>query len=67
MNEIVFAIVLISAIGLITGLGLAIASLFFAVPKNEKAEAIRACLPGANCGACGFSGCDGYAWCPGRK
>ena len=61
MNEIVFAIVLISAIGLITGLGLAIASLFFAVPKNEKAEAIRACLPGANCGACGFSGCDGYA------
>ncbi|MGN1419571.1 MAG: RnfABCDGE type electron transport complex subunit B, partial [Acutalibacteraceae bacterium] len=24
-------------------------------------EKIRECLPGANCGACGFSGCDGYA------
>ena len=32
-----------------------------AVPKDEKAEAIRECLPGANCGACGYSGCDGYA------
>ena len=27
----------------------------------EKAVAIRDCLPGANCGACGYSGCDGYA------
>lgn len=61
MNEIVFAVILVSVIGLLTGVGLAIASVFFAVPKNEKAEAIRACLPGANCGACGFSGCDGYA------
>ncbi len=61
MNEILFAVLLVAAIGLITGLGLAVASLFFAVPGNEKAEAIRACLPGANCGACGFSGCDGYA------
>ena len=32
-----------------------------AVPVDEKTEKIRACLPGANCGACGFSGCDGYA------
>lgn len=32
-----------------------------AVPKDETAEKIRECLPGANCGACGFSGCDGYA------
>ena len=24
-------------------------------------DKVRACLPGANCGACGFSGCDGYA------
>ena len=31
------------------------------MPTNEKVEALRACLPGANCGACGFPGCDGYA------
>ena len=33
----------------------------YAVPVDEKAEAINEVLPGANCGACGFSGCAGYA------
>ena len=47
--------------GLIAGLGLAIASAVMAVPKDEKAETIQEMLPGANCGACGFSGCSGYA------
>jgi len=31
------------------------------VKVDERIERIRDCLPGANCGACGFSGCDGYA------
>ncbi len=61
MHPILFAVILVSAIGLIAGLGLAIASAVMAVPVDEKTERIRACLPGANCGACGFSGCDGYA------
>ena len=61
MNAIVLAVLLVGGIGLIAGVGLAIASIVMAVPKDETAEAIRECLPGANCGACGFSGCDGYA------
>ena len=61
MNQIIIAVVIVAAIGLIAGLGLAIASVVFAVPVDEKAEKIRECLPGANCGACGFTGCDGYA------
>lgn len=61
MNPILLAVLLVSAIGLIAGLGLSIASAVLAVPVDEKTEKIRACLPGANCGACGFSGCDGYA------
>ncbi|MEE0443719.1 MAG: RnfABCDGE type electron transport complex subunit B, partial [Acutalibacteraceae bacterium] len=61
MNPIVLAILIVSVIGLIAGLGLAVASIVMAVPVDKKAEAIRECLPGANCGACGFSGCDGYA------
>ena len=40
---------------------LTLASVFFAVKEDETALAIRDCLPGANCGACGYSGCDGYA------
>ena len=61
MNTILLAVILVAGIGLICGLGLAVASIVMAVPKDETAEKIRECLPGANCGACGFSGCDGYA------
>ncbi|NLJ31631.1 MAG: RnfABCDGE type electron transport complex subunit B [Clostridiales bacterium] len=61
MNEILNPVLLVAGIGLLAGLILAVVSIVMAVPKDEKAEAIRAMLPGANCGACGFSGCDGYA------
>lgn len=54
-------ILIVAGIGLLAGLGLSVASVLMAVPVNEKAEKIRAVLPGANCGACGYSGCDAYA------
>ena len=34
---------------------------FFAVPHDPMIDKIREALPGANCGACGFPGCDNYA------
>lgn len=58
---IITAVVILAVTGGAAALILAIASKIFAVPVDEKAEKIRECLPGANCGACGFSGCDGYA------
>ena len=61
MLNILYALLIVAAIGLVAGVLLAVASHFFAVPENEKAKAVRACLPGANCGACGFAGCDAYA------
>lgn len=61
MNPILIAVIIVSAIGFIAGLGLSIASVIMAVKTDEKVEALRAELPGANCGACGYSGCDGYA------
>lgn len=61
MNEILLAITIVAAMGLLIGLILAVASIIMAVPKDEKAEAVLELLPGANCGACGFSGCSGYA------
>ena len=61
MTTILLPILLVAGIGLVLGLGLAIASKVMAVPVDEKAEAITEVLPGANCGACGFSGCAGYA------
>ena len=61
MNDIVFAVLLVSGIGLLCGIGLAIAGIYMNVQTNEKAEEILKVLPGANCGACSFSGCKGYA------
>ncbi len=61
MNPILLAVIVVSAIGLVLGLALAIASIVMAVPVDEKAVAIEEVLAGANCGACGYSGCAGYA------
>lgn len=61
MNEILFPVLIVAGIGLIAGLLLAVLSKLMAVPVDEKEEAVIQALPGANCGACGFSGCQGYA------
>lgn len=58
---ILLPVIIVGVIGLIAGIGLSVASKLMAVPIDEKEEKIRAALPGANCGACGYSGCDGYA------
>ena len=61
MNPILLAVLLLGGIGLLLGVGLGLAAHFMSVKENPKAVAILAELPGANCGACGFSGCASYA------
>ena len=61
MNPIVLAVLVVAGVGLVAGLVLAVASVVLAVPRDEKVEAVRDALPGANCGACGFAGCADYA------
>ena len=59
--DILIAFGVVGAVALILGVLLALISHFFAVPEDEKVKAVRACLPGVNCGACGYKGCDDYA------
>lgn len=59
--EILIAVLILGGVALLLGLMLSYASKVFAVPQDEKEIAIREALPGANCGACGYAGCDGYA------
>ncbi len=54
-------VILVVAVGLIAGIILTIASKVFFVPVDETVAQVREALPGANCGACGFAGCDDYA------
>ncbi len=60
MNFVIPLLVL-GILGLLLGTGLAIASKKFAVKIDPRIEIIFGMLPGANCGACGFAGCLGYA------
>ena len=61
MSPVLIAVFVLCGVGLVCALLLVFASKFMSVPVDEKFPAIRACLPGANCGACGYAGCDGYA------
>lgn len=61
MNGILIAALVVGGIGAFCAVMLVVASKFFAVEENETIGKIRECLPGANCGACGYAGCDGYA------
>ena len=61
MSGIVLATVSVSAIGIICAAMLAVASKVMAVQTDERVDNITEILPGANCGACGYPGCSGYA------
>ena len=59
--EILIAFLFMLALALVAGLLLLVFSHLFAVAKNPLEKKIRECLPGINCGACGYKGCDDYA------
>ena len=59
--EILIAILILSILGLLFGIGLAVASKRLAVQVDPKLEAVQHLLPGSNCGACGNPGCFGFA------
>ena len=59
--EIVIAIAILGGLGLGFGLVLAAASKVFYVETDPRLDQLNECLPGANCGGCGYAGCSGYA------
>ncbi len=61
MNAILIAVIPVAIIGILCAAMLVVASKVMAVKEDERFPAVRECLPGANCGACGYAGCDGYA------
>jgi Na+-translocating ferredoxin:NAD+ oxidoreductase RNF subunit RnfB len=61
MNTIVYSLILSLGLGLFFGLFLLISFKKLAVQEDPRVEKILEILPGANCGACGYSGCAGYA------
>ena len=61
MQGIILTTLVITVVGIIVGIGLVFTSKKFHVEVDEKEAAVREVLPGNNCGACGFAGCDAMA------
>lgn len=58
---ILIPILILLGIGAVCAVLLTVSSIYFAVKEDETVLAVRDALPGANCGACGYNGCDAYA------
>ena len=61
MAAVLVPIAVVGVTGLVFGIGLSIAARKFAIQIDPRVSRILALLPGANCAACGFAGCAGYA------
>jgi electron transport complex protein RnfB len=61
LPSVLVPVAIASGLALLLGIVIVITSRIFAIPVDERLEAIKGILPGANCGACGYTGCEGYA------
>lgn len=58
---ILWAAAVCAGLGLLGSVVLVLASRFLAVPQDERVGRLQEALPGANCGACGYPGCEACA------
>lgn len=58
---IITSILILAVLGFAVAILLGFASKIFYVEEDAKVEAVLEALPGANCGGCGYAGCEGYA------
>jgi len=61
LSTVYATLIVLAGLGIVFGVALAIVAARFVVKTDPKVEKVRETLPGANCGACGFAGCMGYA------
>lgn len=57
----ILPIIIFAVIGAAAGAVLVVCSKVFHVESDETVTKLTEALPGANCGSCGYSGCEGYA------
>ena len=58
---IITSILILAVLGFAVAIMLGFASKIFYVEEDPRVEAVLEALPGANCGGCGFAGCEAYA------
>lgn len=61
ITSIIYPVAAIGGLGVVFGAGLGLAAKKFAVEVDETVELVLESLPGANCGGCGYAGCEAFA------
>ncbi len=61
MDPILTATLVVGGTGLVCGGALALAARYLSVPEDPRIRQVADCLPGINCGGCGYAGCGDYA------
>lgn len=61
IREILVAVSMLGALSLVLGLLITLVLKFFEIKKDPMEEELLEILPGANCGACGYPGCEQFA------
>ena len=61
MKIIISTVIIALVIGFLLGLLLGLFKKIFFVKTDPKIQEVRDALSGANCGGCGFAGCDSFA------
>ncbi|HIW49309.1 MAG TPA: RnfABCDGE type electron transport complex subunit B [Firmicutes bacterium] len=61
ITSILYPVLCVGGLGVVLGAGLGYAGKIFEVKEDPRLEQVLECLPGANCGGCGYPGCSGMA------
>ncbi|MCD7905127.1 MAG: RnfABCDGE type electron transport complex subunit B [Clostridiales bacterium] len=61
ITSILYPVLSIGGMGVVFGAFLGFAAIKFRVETDPRVPQVRECLPGANCGGCGYAGCDALA------
>lgn len=61
LTIVLTAAAILAGVGLVFGVLIALATRTLTVWEDPRIDAVAGMLPGANCGACGFPGCRGFA------
>ncbi len=59
--EIIIPILVFLGLGLVMGVLLALSAQVFTIKRDKRIDQVLECLPGANCGGCGYPGCSALA------
>ncbi|PIP13185.1 MAG: Fe-S protein [bacterium (Candidatus Stahlbacteria) CG23_combo_of_CG06-09_8_20_14_all_34_7] len=61
IEEILISVTVLGSLSILLGIAIIITMKFFEIKRDPLVDEIMQVLPGLNCGACGFPGCEQFA------